>query len=116
MPSRSLKFIFVPSESGTELKGQWRLLKRIRIPVSIYLASCILAQAFELFRQALLRPHDPLAWLIGPIISFAMIYGWTWSLVALNRRRESQLLTAVTHAMESDRSAKIVGELLSSPK
>jgi hypothetical protein len=41
-----------------------------------------------------------------------MIYGWTWAVVALNRRRESQLVTAVTYAMESDSSAKIVGELL----
>jgi hypothetical protein len=112
MPSRSLKFSFVPSESGTELRGQWSILKRIRIPVSIYLGACILAQIIELFRVVGFGVHDSWPNLIGSTIGFLMIYGWTWAVVALNRRRESQLVTAVTHAMESDSSAKIVCELL----
>jgi hypothetical protein len=116
LPSRSLKFNFIPSESGTELRGHWSLLKRIRIPVSIYLGACILGQAVELFRVVVFGAHDIWPILIGPTISFLMIYGWTWVVVALNRRRELQLVTAVTHAMESDRSAKIMGELLSLPK
>jgi len=114
--ARSLKFNFVPSESGTELRGQWSLLKRVRIPVSIYLGACILVQAVGLFRVVVFGTHDLWPSLIGPTISFFMIYGWTWAAVAINRQRESQLVTAVTHAMESDGSAKIVCELLSLPK
>jgi hypothetical protein len=115
MPARSLRFDLVASESGTELRGQWNLLKGIRIPVAIYLGVCIFAQTTELFRLILLRTDDSLLWSIGPLISFAMIYGWTWGLVTFNRRFESQLIRAATYAMESDKSAKIVGELLSTP-
>jgi hypothetical protein len=113
MPCRLFSFDLVPDESGSKIMGQWSLLKRIRIPVSISLGACILVQAVELFRVVVFGVHDSWPSLIGPAISFLMAYGWTWALVALNRRRESQLITAVTHAMESDRSAKIVGELLS---
>jgi hypothetical protein len=122
-PARSLNFVLCSSGSGTELKGQWRLLKRIRIPVGIYLGGCILEEAYELIRMVLLRRHDLLPHSIGrivphsigPIIGFAMIYGWAWAIVALSRRSESQLILAVTHAMESDKSAGIVGDLLSVP-
>jgi hypothetical protein len=114
-PARSLNFVLRSSGSGTELKGQWRLLRRIRIPVAIYLSICIAMEAFELLRLAAFRTQDPLASLIGPAISFVMIYGWTWVLVTLNRRSDSQLIAAVTHAMESEKSSKIVGELMSVP-
>src|ERR1035437_9512483 len=66
MPSRSLKFNFSTSESRTELRGQWSLLKRIRIPVSIYLGACILGQAVELFREVVFGAHDFWPSLIGP--------------------------------------------------
>jgi hypothetical protein len=62
------------------------------------------------------REHDSLPHLIGGVISFAMIYGWAWAVVALNRRSESQLVAAVAHAMESDKSSRIVGDLLSAPR
>jgi len=114
-PARSLSFVLCSSGLGTTLQGQWRLLKGIRIPVGIYLVTCILLQAFEMLRWFVFRQVDPWPQLIGPVFSFAIIYGWVWAIVALNRRSESQLIMAVTQAMEGDKSARIVGDLLSAP-
>jgi hypothetical protein len=116
MPFRLLKFVFISSASGTELRGRWVLLKRIRIPVAIYLTLCLIDEIVELVRVIWIHPPDPILSVVGPLIGFAMIYGWTWVGVALNRRAEAQLVSAVFHAMESDRSAKITSELLSSPQ
>jgi hypothetical protein len=97
----------VESDSGTELRGQWRLLMRVRIPVMIYLGACILGQAYELFRLVIVRVQDYLPHLIGPIISFAMIYGWTWALVAFNRRREAELVETLTKVLASSSAVRI---------
>jgi hypothetical protein len=114
-PARSLSFVLRSTESGSELAGQWRLMKGIRVPVAIYLSICILVEVYLLFCAVALGQHKLLPGSLGPALSFAMIYGWTWAIVAINRRPESQLIMAVTHAMESDQSAKIVSEVLSGP-
>jgi hypothetical protein len=116
MPFRMLRFTFVSSGSGTELRGQWLLLRRIRIPVAIYLSLCIVSALFVLFGAVWIYPPNRLVNLIGPAAGFAMIYGWTWIGVVLSRKGEAQLVSAVYHAMDSDQSAKIVSELLSSPQ
>ncbi len=116
MRGRFLRFDLHPCGTGTVLSGKWQLLKRIRIPVAIYLVICIIAQAVELIRLTILQRQDSLLMLVGPAISLVMIYGWTWTMVALNRRSEARLIRAIAHAMESDRSARIVNELLSVPE
>jgi hypothetical protein len=116
MPFRVLEFAFISSASGTELRGRWLLLRRIRIPVGIYLSLCLIGEIVELIRIIWIRPPDPLVNLLTPLVSFAMIYGWTWLGVVLNRRAEAQMISAVFHAMDSDHSARIVRELLSSPQ
>jgi hypothetical protein len=124
MPSRVLRFAFVSTASGTELRGQWLLLKRIRIPVAIYLTFCLISEIVELFRVLWIHPTDPhinpvaglVEFLFFGVVAFAGIYGWTWWVVLLNRSAEDQLVRAVFHAMDSEQSAKIVGELLCSPQ
>jgi hypothetical protein len=116
MPSRVLRFAFVSTASGTELRGQWLLLKRIRIPVAIYFTFCLISEIVELFRALWVHPTNPLVNSVVGLAGFAMICGWTWGLVLLNRRAEERLVRALFHAMDSEQSAKIVGELLCSPQ
>ena len=115
-PSRALIFDLIPIDSGTELQGEWRLLNQFRIPVAAYLGICILAEVFELVRLVILGHHDSIAVLIGPMMGFAMIYGWAYAMVCFNNRTEIQLMMAIRHAMESESSAKIVKDLLSIPQ
>jgi hypothetical protein len=115
MRFRELQFGFLSSASGTVLQGQWRLLNRVRIPVMIYLGLCLTAELVVLVLLALHQAFDPVSAVFGPAASFAMIYGWTWAGVFMSRKAEAQLLRAVSHAMASDQSAKIVVDLLSSP-
>lgn len=110
---RVLTFTFVRAESGTQLIGQWRFLNRYRIPVMIYLGLCVADAIWSIFR--LLGSHA--GWrpviLMGPLIGFAMLYGWAWMFVLLSGKSERQLERGVFYAMESEKSANIVDDLLS---
>jgi hypothetical protein len=110
---RALKFEVLPTASGTELHGRWQLLKPIQIPVALYLSLCTAVWISALVRIGLYHAQNPISALTGPLIGFAMIYGWTWGFVLLSRKAEAQLLSAVFHAMESEDSAKVVCKVLS---
>jgi hypothetical protein len=110
---RVLRFQFIASESGTELRGQWKLMRRFRIPVMVYLTVCVVSEICGVL--GLLWPglNLPFGGLLGPVIGFAMLYGWAWIFVVLSRKSESQLINGVFHAMASDDSARVVREVLS---
>ena len=60
--------------------------------------------------------HDTWLALLGPAAGFAMIYGWTLWILLMNRRNDSLMIKAVEHSMKSEGAAKIVSDLLSSPR
>ena len=115
-PSRLLTFNIRAIHSEIELIGEMRLFNWIRIPVAIYLAACVLAEVIEIVRLSMPGNHETWVALLGPALGFAMIYGWTLWILVMNRRNDSLLIKAVEHAMKSEYAAKIVSDLLSSPR
>ena len=110
---RTLEFQLIPCSNGTQLRGQWKLMRILRIPTSIYLSLCAISELFGLL--GLLIPTLSFGRsLIGPFIGFPMIYGWAWIAVLLSRKSEKRVEAAVYHAMANSQSAEVVNDLLSS--
>lgn len=85
----------------------------MQIPVLVYLVACAAAEIDAVIRIATHQAKNPAMALVGPMIGVAMIYGWAQVFILISRKGEAQIESAVYHAMASEESAKIVGEVLS---
>jgi len=110
---RALHFNLRSAASSVELLGQWRLLKRVQVPVFLYFAFCAAGEVVGLIRFLFHRSDRPVMELLGPILSFAMIYCWTRWAIWISRKSEGQVINTLTHSMTSENSTKIVGDVIS---
>lgn len=115
LPARVLKFRLEPLVTGCRLNGELALRKAILFPVGIYLAFCVCGVLWGLV-DFTLHGGNVVVELVGPVIGFMMIYGWTYVVVRLNRRQEDQMIKALKHVMLSEQSAAIAADLLSSSR
>ncbi len=115
LPVRNLVFELEPLAHGCRLIGKLELRKAILYPVGIYLTLCLCAEAWGLLEFAM-HGVDFVGFVAGPIISVAMIYGWTFMAVRLNSRQEDQMVKALKHVMANDESAAVAVDLLSSSR
>jgi len=115
VPARILTFELTPSTSGCSLNGRLKLRNIIRWPVAVYLSFCIGGEFWGALQEAIHRKFE-LVYLLGPIISFAMIFGWTFFVVRLNRQPEDQMIKALKHVLSDEQTASVVIDLLSSSR
>jgi len=112
LPMRILKFRLTPSPEGCHLTGRLALRNIIRVPVGIYLALCICSEvASPFFYRS--QHGNLLIYLLGPIISFLMIFGWTCLGIRLNRSPEDQMIKALKNVLMDEASAAVVVDILS---
>jgi hypothetical protein len=114
IPARVLRFSLNEQSEGCSLVGAFELMKPIRILVAVYLSLCVVIEIWDLI--AMCFGHRITSLDLGPLISIAMIFGWTCSVVWLNRNREAVLVKSLRHVMADERSAMVVADLLSSSR
>jgi hypothetical protein len=87
MSLRYFVFQLVPTESGCRLDGGLRLRNVLRFPILVYFTFCIVAECsalvgvvYRLLVKHTLsdEPYGPLMDILGPVISFGLIWSWVW--------------------------------------